>query len=209
MMMATRPRHHWSARDSAREAELIRLAQGGDRQARNELIEAHMGFIRTRVSASIGSHRDVDEYIGIGVEAFMRCIAVFDPARGVKITSYSGDAITRAAWRALNTEWAKKSRTSSMDSDPNGRGPLSKQMQDTRAAKPHDAADRNARMFDLEDAISLLDDKERYVIRCRLAGETMKQIGVRLGLSRERVRQIELSARANIREMIGVRPDAA
>jgi len=52
------------------------------------------------------------------------------------------------------------------------------------------------------DALGLLEDRERLIIEKRLLvedRETLADIGAELGLSRERVRQLELRARQKLR----------
>ena len=63
------------------------------------------------------------------------------------------------------------------------------------------------------DLVSVLDDlatNERTVLRRRFgldadAPETLEQIGRRIGLSRERVRQIEASGLRKLRALLGAR----
>jgi RNA polymerase sigma factor (sigma-70 family) len=50
--------------------------------------------------------------------------------------------------------------------------------------------------------LSRLSEKERSIIEARLRGETLKEIGKELGISAERVRQIETRARSSVRGAI-------
>lgn len=54
----------------------------------------------------------------------------------------------------------------------------------------------------VHDAVSHLDDRERLIVRERLMGDdppTLQELGARLGVSKERVRQIEERARQKLR----------
>ena len=67
-------------------------------------------------------------------------------------------------------------------------------------AARHEVRELNARV--IRGALDNLEDRERLIIEKRVLEddrETLAQIGVRLGLSRERVRQLELRARQKLR----------
>jgi RNA polymerase primary sigma factor len=51
----------------------------------------------------------------------------------------------------------------------------------------------------LEPAMGSLSDRERQIVRCRLSGMTLREVGTQIGLSRERVRQIMTVALDKIR----------
>jgi RNA polymerase sigma-32 factor len=57
----------------------------------------------------------------------------------------------------------------------------------------------------VRSALSVLSDRERRIVLARLAAEqpeTLEQLGKRLGVSRERVRQLESRARVKLREAL-------
>ncbi len=60
----------------------------------------------------------------------------------------------------------------------------------------------------LSDQIETLDNRSKYVVYRRLAGETLQAIAVEVGLTRERVRQIELETIAKLREAANVQREA-
>ena len=64
----------------------------------------------------------------------------------------------------------------------------------------------------LDDALATLDKRERYIIENRHLvpdSVTLRELGERLGISRERVRQIELRAKDKIRRAFNATPDSA
>lgn len=76
--------------------------------------------------------------------------------------------------------------------------------EDTEAEKPDEAAERNLLTRQLESALSELNPRERDVIKLRFGlvdgkPSTLEQSGQRLGLGRERVRQIEMRAMRKLR----------
>lgn len=58
----------------------------------------------------------------------------------------------------------------------------------------------------VERCVSGLHPRAQEVLRARLAGQTLTEIGESLGISRERTRQIEAAALVAIREALGVAP---
>ncbi len=70
-------------------------------------------------------------------------------------------------------------------------------------AAEHEIHELNAEQ--IAEALSHLDERERVIVEKRILGEdkdTLADIGATMGLSRERVRQIELKARQKLREAL-------
>lgn len=71
-------------------------------------------------------------------------------------------------------------------------------------ANPCEQADTHAARVKLADwALQIVPDREREILQRRAAGDTLQEIGLALGLTRERVRQIEERAIRLIRDDIG------
>jgi RNA polymerase primary sigma factor len=75
---------------------------------------------------------------------------------------------------------------------------------DTRVPSPEDAVVASQAVEHVHDALSTLDAREREVLVLRFGIEagrehTLAEIGTRLNLSRERVRQIEAAALSKLR----------
>jgi RNA polymerase sigma-32 factor len=69
----------------------------------------------------------------------------------------------------------------------------------------------DSRKTRLNEGLKVLDPRERAIIRARHMRQrpaTLASLGKKFGISRERVRQLELRAKAKLRVFCGVRPDA-
>ena len=82
---------------------------------------------------------------------------------------------------------------------------LADRLGDANAISPSDAAVDGALPADLDAILSCLDDRERNVLRLRFGldrGEprTLEEVGLYFRLTRERIRQIEQSALAKLRQ---------
>ena len=101
--------------------------------------------------------------------------------------------------------------TTSLDQPVGERGTLEDSVGDPRAVMPVDAAITSSLSAHVSHALSWLDEREAYVVRRRFGIDTGKtltlaEIGRTLGVTRERVRQIEVSALENLRKspVVGV-----
>jgi len=111
-----------------------------------------------------------------------------------------GDALgirpqsVRAVERAEQSATAAKQSFNSEDS-----GSLSDTLEDERAAPPDEVVLNQAELCKIRDLLQVIDERERDILRMRFgldSGEpmTLKEIGVYLRLTRERVRQLQNEA---------------
>jgi RNA polymerase primary sigma factor len=76
---------------------------------------------------------------------------------------------------------------------------LGEHIQDEVFQSPYDYAEQSVMHDDIESVLNTLDKKEAEIIRCRYgiglgAGMTLREVGDRFNLTKERIRQIELKA---------------
>jgi RNA polymerase primary sigma factor len=84
---------------------------------------------------------------------------------------------------------------------------LSQILEDTRTPSPEQAAFTQADSEVVRRLLDRIDHREAVILRMRFGLDdqppmTLKQIGAKIGLTRERVRQLEREALAKLREVL-------
>ncbi|MBX3222793.1 MAG: sigma-70 family RNA polymerase sigma factor [Labilithrix sp.] len=97
------------------------------------------------------------------------------------------------------------SREMSLDASTSDSGPATERLPGTTPTPEEEAARSEARTragHAVHRAVGRLDDRERMIVQERLMNEeppTLQELGARLGVSKERVRQLEERARSKLR----------
>ncbi len=71
------------------EAELVERSRAGDRDARRELIERLVPFVRYIARRYASRGEPLDDLVQAGCVGLVKAVDRFDPARGVKLTSFA------------------------------------------------------------------------------------------------------------------------
>lgn len=147
--------------------------------------ERHKGlvfFSAQKLAQKFGGSRE--DYLGHLFLRFARCVASFDPARGIAFSSYfSGRLIGEFRQR---------------QGRPLGQLP---EHHDQAAPVANDVAEEQ--LEQVWNAMTILSPRHAVVIEQRLQGATLQEIADDLGISRERVRQIEGKAIVRLRRELG------
>lgn len=213
------------------ERELIAKAQSGDINARNTLIERNKGLMaETAFKHARKFGGDKDAFFGVATMALIFAITRFNPKYGRLSTlavivmrrwiareafeqggimyvpgAYAGgkgwerapkhikEAVARARRRPLSTDL-------SADSDGATLG-------ERLAFREEQRTEDGPSWEDVADAIAKLDDRTQGIIRMRMDGLTAVETAAAIGISRQRVLQLEWAAYRKIRESLGFEPD--
>ena len=202
------------------ELAVIRRAQHRDIEARNSLVVKHYPFIcqQTKLALPPSQRLAWLEWVSFGVEGFIDAIMRFDPCRSGSLLTYSEPAVRRRVWRGMITNRGGAMRVPFIRpaSDPSGERMAAAQramrIESIHAseARRHgvqisarmEAADSRMIREELADCLAALSEREERIVRLRLAGVTLREIGNQFGLTRERVRQLEKRAFAVLRAMM-------
>ncbi|MBI2377167.1 MAG: sigma-70 family RNA polymerase sigma factor [Deltaproteobacteria bacterium] len=201
------------------EAALARKARAGDKVAAEMLVTSHLRFVVKVALEYQGTGLRLLDLIQEGSVGLMRAVELFDPDRGNRLLTYGVHWI-----RAYIRSYVAKHKSVVSRPVPKADRPQLPSGRDLSLAEPLSDDERSLEdvllVDELSPADSLLErdhdfhvtsaveramkslgERERYIIRERFLGEepsTLQEIGHRLGLSRERVRQLEARAKSRL-----------
>ncbi len=204
---------------SAREERVLAVrAQRGDAAARDELARRHQPLVRSFALRQSRGTLPLDELIQEGNLGLLRAIEKFDPAAGTRFASYALWWVRAYVWRYLRgaRSSVRQRADTTVAADASLDAPLADDGDATwldRLVDERPGAD--SRFADAEGGAQVRSALERVrarvgdigwdVIHSRLSQDppdTLEQIGRRWGVSRERVRQIEVATKRFLRGVL-------
>lgn len=168
---------------------------------KNQITQANLRLVVSIAKRHLSPAHDLFELISDGNVSLMRAIDKFDFTRGFKFSTYASWAIMKNFARSVPEQRTQRDRYQT------GREELLDNLADAAFDVESSEADagpviRNA----LDHMLSTLEEREQHILRLRYGLEdgqrepqTLEQIGMRMGVSKERVRQLEARALAKLR----------
>ena len=169
-------------------------------ETKNLLIRSNLRLVIAVAKKYIGNTGDLFEKVSEGNLSLMRAVEKFDYTRGFKFSTYATWAIKKNYIRAYSNEIKQTDRFRTghdelLDASPGHRSDPTSQLAAQRRREDH-----------VNGIMEGLTDRERQIITSRFGigsqrePMTLKDVGVELGVSKERVRQIEARAMQKLRE---------
>lgn len=181
----------------ADDTSLHLAAESATALARGDSIRNRLAVVFHKLTVSIArsfvtARHSLEELVSEGDAVLLRAITLFDPTRGFRFSTYATHALRRRFVRYINS----CEHQHVVPVDFRDAPPIPDQRRWTVAYEQR----VEARVRWVESALYELDHRERYIIRCRFGWgqefepRTLQEIAEELGVSRERVRQLETRA---------------
>ncbi len=187
--------------------------------ARSEMVNANLALVVSVAKSYRNRGVAFADLIQEGNISLMGAVEKFDPRRGVRLSTYATAWLKQSLYRAIRSlsrtvrlpESATDAQSHSVPLDtPSSDGDrlsLTDVLSDDSVTPPDDAAAREQIRRHARHLLDTLTDQESLVIRHRFGiersnTETLREIGEQLGLTRERIRQIEKAALEKLRRRL-------
>ena len=185
----------------ARTADLQKLAELQEeiKEVRDILINCNQRLVYNNAKKHLGTGENIDDLVSDGNLSLMRAVEKFDYARGFKFSTYATWAIIKNFARSIPDEKTHKQRYMT------GHDDLFDAKADIRTDEGEVLAAADAARSRVVQLLDHLDPRTREVIKKRMGLDgseemTLEQIGQHFGITKERVRQINVRGMKQLRE---------
>jgi RNA polymerase primary sigma factor len=184
------------------DAEAVELAErylAEAKAVRDRIVQANMRLVMSIVKKFVTPQHSFDDLLSDGIYALMQAAEKFDYSRGFRFSTYAYRAIARNAYRKIKDRQKESVRFASNSDE----GVFNVLDQRNSSYLQDEAWDRLRNL--LAQMMGGLDRRERFVIRSRYAlgshrkVRTFQYLADKLGVSKERARQLEQRAVAKLR----------
>jgi RNA polymerase sigma factor (sigma-70 family) len=169
------------------------------KSARDVLISCNQRLVYSQAKMRLAMGETIDDLVSDGNISLMRAVEKFDYGRGFKFSTYATWAIMKNFARSIPDEQTHKQRYVT------GHEAVFDAKEDVRTDEQEVLAAADAAKSRVNHLLDHLDARTRDVIRMRIgldgaAEMTLEQIGQHFGITKERVRQINVRGMKQLRE---------
>jgi RNA polymerase primary sigma factor len=167
---------------------------------KNEIISANLRLVVSIAKRHVGQSENFFELVSDGNMSLIRAVEKFDFARGNKFSTYASWAIMKNYARTIPDEHRQRDRFRTSNSEMFGAA------EDSRSDQYEQESSQLQRESQVGRILDRLDEREQRIIISRFGltrGEepqTLKEVGAAMGVTKERVRQIEARALNKLRK---------
>jgi RNA polymerase primary sigma factor len=167
---------------------------------KNQIISANLRLVVSIAKRYVDPRGDFFGLVSDGNISLIRAVDKFDVSRGNKFSTYASWAIMRNFARTIPGELRHRGRYCTSHAE------MFDTVEDARADYYEQESAQIQREADVQDLLTRLDARERQIITSRFGlalGQeaiTLKQVGATIGVTKERVRQIQYRALGKLKE---------
>jgi RNA polymerase primary sigma factor len=169
---------------------------------RDRIIRANLRLVIAVVKKFVTPQHSFDDMLSDGMYSLMQAVDKFDYDRGFRFSTYAYRAIARNAYRAVTDRYKDSTRFATGAEEA-----MAEAIDERTSSTTQEHAFGQLR-DSLSNLLDRLDRRERFIIRSRYAlgahrrVRTFQCLADKLGVSKERVRQLEQRAVAKLRTMV-------
>jgi len=170
---------------------------------RDHIIKENIGLVYSMVGRFNSPQVDMDDLVSEAMFGLYRAVERYNPWKGYRFSTYACNCIARACMRQRKREQRRRDLIGAFSGRPSSLStPAADDETDLRLERLKRLLDGNA---------AGLNRLEQRILHARfpsrdVAGRTFKEIGQTIGLSKERVRQIQTIALGKLRKALSDDP---
>jgi len=167
---------------------------------KNRLVRSNLRLVVSIAKRRVAPGDSFFDLVSDGNMSLIRAVEKFDYSRGNKFSTYASWAIMKNYARTIPDEHKRRDRFRAADMD------MLQSATDKRADEYQQRLAENDRMQQVGKFLDRLDSREQTIIIRRYGldhehePQTLKEVGSALGVTKERVRQIEAKALEKLRD---------
>ncbi len=169
---------------------------------KNQIVRANLRLVVSIAKRHVGPAENFFELVSDGNMSLMRAVDKFDYARGFKFSTYASWAIMKNFARTIPDEHRYRDRFRTCN------GEMFTSSEDERSDQFEQESSQSQRQWQVERILGKLDEREQKIIISRFGLQrgqeplTLKQVGAELGVTKERIRQLEARALSKLRKAV-------
>jgi RNA polymerase primary sigma factor len=166
---------------------------------KNQIVRANLRLVVSIAKRHVGQGDNFFELVSDGNMSLMRAVEKFDFARGNKFSTYASWAIMKNFARTIPDEHRQRDRFRTSHSE------MFHSTEEPRSDQYEQESAQTQREFQVRRILERLDEREQKIIISRFGlnhghePQTLKEVGAEMGVTKERVRQIEARALSKLR----------
>jgi RNA polymerase primary sigma factor len=168
-------------------------------ETKNEIARANLRLVVSIAKRHVTPDQNFFELVSDGNVSLLRAVEKFDFARGNKFSTYASWAIMKNFARTIPGEFKHRDRYRTSQDELFAATP------EYRGNPTFEEGAQQTREAQVEKILRRLDEREQKIIMGRFGLErghepqTLKEVGASLGVTKERIRQIEARALSKLR----------